>query len=133
MYNYSYQMLHFWQLHFCLFSHLKVESILDQNHFPFDDASNTVWWLWHTLILCFRGFALVGPFVVMIYQMLRRDFIIFFIIYMIFVIGFSQGGEDLLVMSLFNSIFSLNRIVLSEILQINFISFSILMRLLSSW
>ena len=52
---------------------------------------------------------------------------------MIFVIGFSQGGEDLLVMSLFNSIFSLNRIVLSEILQINFISFSILMRLLSSW
>ena len=75
----------------------------------------------------------MGPFVVMIYQMLRRDFIIFFIIYMIFVIGFSQGGEDLLVMSLFNSIFSLNRIVLSEILQINFISFSILMRLLSSW
>ena len=70
---------------------------------------------------------------VMIYQMLRRDFIIFFIIYMIFVIGFSQGREDLLVMSLFNSIFSLNRIVLSEILQINFISFSILMRLLSSW
>ena len=83
--------------------------------------------------LCFRGFALVGPFVVMIYQMLRRDFIIFFIIYMIFVIGFSQGGEDLLVTSLFNSIFSLSCIVLSEILQINFISFSILMRLLSSW
>ena len=41
--------------------------------------------------LCFRGFALVGPFVVMIYQMLKRDFLIFFVIYMIFVIGFSQG------------------------------------------
>lgn len=44
----------------------------------------------YSLTFC-RGFALVGPFVVMIYQMLRRDFIIFFIIYMIFVIGFSQA------------------------------------------
>ena len=43
------------------------------------------------VLLCFRGFALVGPFVVMIYQMLKRDFLIFFVIYMIFVIGFSQG------------------------------------------
>ena len=43
------------------------------------------------VFLCFRGFALVGPFVVMIYQMLKRDFLIFFVIYMIFVIGFSQG------------------------------------------
>ena len=41
--------------------------------------------------LCFRGFALVGPFVVMIYQMLKKDFLIFFVIYLIFVIGFSQG------------------------------------------
>ena len=37
---------------------------------------------------------------------------------MIFVIGFSQGEEDLLVMSLFTSIFNLSCIVLSEILQI---------------
>lgn len=37
---------------------------------------------------------------------------------MIFVIGFSQGEEDLLVMSLFTSIFSLSCIVISEILQI---------------
>ena len=51
------------------------------------------------LFLCFRGFALVGPFVVMIYQMLKRDFLIFFVIYMIFVIGFSQG-EWLKVISL---------------------------------
>ncbi|KAJ7333646.1 Transient receptor putative cation channel sub V member 6 [Desmophyllum pertusum] len=44
----------------------------------------------YSLTFC-RGFALVGPFVVMIYQMLKRDFIIFFVIYMIFVIGFSQA------------------------------------------
>ena len=60
---------------------------------------------------------------VMIYQMLRRDFIIFFIIYMIFVIGFSQGEEDLLVMSLFTSIFSLSCIVLSEIISANLLAF----------
>ena len=35
----------------------------------------------------------------MIYQMLKRDFLIFFVIYMIFVIGFSQG-EWLKVISL---------------------------------
>ncbi|XP_068746067.1 transient receptor potential cation channel subfamily V member 5-like [Montipora capricornis] len=44
----------------------------------------------YSLTFC-RGFALVGPFVVMIYQMLKRDFLIFFVIYMIFVIGFSQA------------------------------------------
>ncbi|XP_078357292.1 uncharacterized protein LOC144642181 [Oculina patagonica] len=44
----------------------------------------------YSLTFC-RGFALVGPFVVMIYQMLKKDFLIFFVIYMIFVIGFSQA------------------------------------------
>ncbi|KAK2572384.1 Transient receptor potential cation channel subfamily V member 6 [Acropora cervicornis] len=33
----------------------------------------------------------IGPFVVMIYKMLKKDFLIFFVIYMIFVIGFSQA------------------------------------------
>jgi len=44
----------------------------------------------YSLVFC-RGFALVGPFVVMIYQMLKKDFLIFFVIYLIFVIGFSQA------------------------------------------
>lgn len=44
----------------------------------------------YSLMFC-RGFALVGPFVVMIYQMLKKDFLIFFVIYLIFVIGFSQA------------------------------------------
>lgn len=44
----------------------------------------------YSLMFC-RGFALVGPFVVMIYKMLKKDFLIFFVIYMIFVIGFSQA------------------------------------------
>lgn len=45
--------------------------------------------------MSFRGFALVGPFVVMIYKMLKKDFLIFFVIYMIFVIGFSQGKRNI--------------------------------------
>ncbi|EDO37108.1 predicted protein [Nematostella vectensis] len=44
----------------------------------------------YSLMFC-KGFQLTGPYVVMIYQMLKRDFIIFFIIYGIFVIGFSQA------------------------------------------
>lgn len=46
--------------------------------------------------MSFRGFALVGPFVVMIYKMLKKDFLIFFVIYMIFVIGFSQGKRNIM-------------------------------------
>ncbi|XP_041370435.1 transient receptor potential cation channel subfamily V member 5-like isoform X2 [Gigantopelta aegis] len=42
------------------------------------------------LFFC-RGFAIVGPFVVMIYNMIRGDLLRFFIIYAIFVIGFSQA------------------------------------------
>ena len=38
----------------------------------------------------YRGFKLVGPFVVMIYKMIRTDLIRFFTIYLIFVVGFSQ-------------------------------------------
>ncbi|KAK3698098.1 hypothetical protein QZH41_017531, partial [Actinostola sp. cb2023] len=44
----------------------------------------------YALMFC-KGFSLTGPYVVMIYQMLKKDFIIFFIIYMVFVIGFSQA------------------------------------------
>ncbi len=41
---------------------------------------------------CFgcRGFKIVGPFVVMIYKMIRTDLLRFFFIYLVFVIGFSQ-------------------------------------------
>ena len=37
------------------------------------------------------GFRKVGPFVVMIYKMIRTDLLRFMIIYIIFVVGFSQG------------------------------------------
>ena len=44
------------------------------------------------LTLCtFSGFRKVGPFVVMIYKMIRTDLLRFMIIYIIFVVGFSQG------------------------------------------
>ena len=33
----------------------------------------------------------MGPFVVMIYKMVKTDLLRFFTIYLIFVIGFSQG------------------------------------------
>ncbi|KAL5011500.1 hypothetical protein ScPMuIL_010051 [Solemya velum] len=42
------------------------------------------------LFFC-RGFKMVGPFVVMIYQMIRGDLLRFFIIYSVFIIGFSQA------------------------------------------
>lgn len=41
------------------------------------------------LFFC-RGFRNVGPFVVMIYKMIRTDLLRFMVIYFIFVIGFSQ-------------------------------------------
>lgn len=42
-------------------------------------------------IYLFRGFKTVGPFVVMIYRMLKGDLIRFVSIYLVFVMGFSQG------------------------------------------
>ncbi|XP_070176745.1 transient receptor potential cation channel subfamily V member 5-like isoform X3 [Littorina saxatilis] len=42
------------------------------------------------LFFC-RGFKIVGPFVTMIYSMIKGDLLRFFIIYAIFVIGFSQA------------------------------------------
>jgi len=39
----------------------------------------------------FRGFRIVGPFVVMIYKMIHTDLLRFFAIYLVFLIGFSQG------------------------------------------
>ncbi|KAK7491606.1 hypothetical protein BaRGS_00017059 [Batillaria attramentaria] len=42
------------------------------------------------LFFC-RGFRIVGPFVVMIYKMIKGDLLRFFIIYAVFVIGFSQA------------------------------------------
>lgn len=42
-------------------------------------------------ILLFRGFKIVGPFVVMIYNMIAGDLLRWIIIYLVFIIGFSQG------------------------------------------
>ena len=44
-------------------------------------------------MVCFisRGWQIVGPFVVMIYKMIYKDLLRVFIIYAIFVMGFSQG------------------------------------------
>ncbi|CAL1545613.1 unnamed protein product [Lymnaea stagnalis] len=42
------------------------------------------------LFFC-RGFRIVGPSVVMIYNMIRKDLFQFFIIYVVFIIGFSQA------------------------------------------
>lgn len=39
----------------------------------------------------FRGFKTVGPFVVMIYRMVMGDLLRFVSIYLVFVMGFSQG------------------------------------------
>lgn len=39
----------------------------------------------------FRGFKTVGPFVVMIYRMIMGDLLRFATIYLVFVLGFSQG------------------------------------------
>ena len=46
------------------------------------------------LLAVFRGFRKVGPFVVMIYKMIRTDLLRFMIIYIIFVVGFSQGDTQ---------------------------------------
>ena len=37
----------------------------------------------------------MGPFVVMIYDMIKGDLLRFFIIYAVFVVGFSQGKTEL--------------------------------------
>ncbi|KAK3576059.1 hypothetical protein CHS0354_018328 [Potamilus streckersoni] len=42
------------------------------------------------LFFC-RGFRIIGPFVVMIYKMIKGDLLRFCIIYLIFIIGFSQA------------------------------------------
>lgn len=42
------------------------------------------------LFFC-RGFKTVGPFVVMIYRMIMGDLLRFVSIYLVFVMGFSQG------------------------------------------
>ncbi|GFR68752.1 transient receptor potential cation channel subfamily V member 6 [Elysia marginata] len=42
------------------------------------------------LFFC-RGFRMVGPSVVMIYNMIHKDLLQFFIIYVVFIIGFSQA------------------------------------------
>ncbi|PVD25324.1 hypothetical protein C0Q70_15824 [Pomacea canaliculata] len=46
---------------------------------------------WFFLLFFARGVQLTGPFVTMIYKMLRGDLIRFGIIYLIFLIGFTQG------------------------------------------
>jgi len=43
------------------------------------------------LFFC-RGFKTVGPFVVMIYRMIMGDLLRFVSIYLVFVMGFSQGN-----------------------------------------
>lgn len=44
----------------------------------------------HFLYYC-RAVKFVGPFVLMVYTIITRDMIRFFMIYFIFLIGFSQG------------------------------------------
>ena len=44
------------------------------------------------LFFC-RGFKTVGPFVVMIYRMIMGDLLRFVCIYLVFVMGFSQGKK----------------------------------------
>lgn len=44
------------------------------------------------LYLIFRALKFIGPFVLMIYTILSRDLSRFFMIYSIFLIGFSQGS-----------------------------------------
>lgn len=44
------------------------------------------------LFFC-RGFKTVGPFVVMIYRMITGDLLRFVSIYLVFVMGFSQGND----------------------------------------
>jgi hypothetical protein len=42
-------------------------------------------------IFSHRGFKTVGPFVVMLYRMIMGDLLRFVSIYLVFVMGFSQG------------------------------------------
>ncbi|XP_062515100.1 transient receptor potential cation channel subfamily V member 5-like isoform X2 [Corticium candelabrum] len=51
---------------------------------------------WSYLLFYCRGFRLVGPFVVMIYEMILVDVLRFVLIYVIFLIGFSQVFHFLL-------------------------------------
>lgn len=43
------------------------------------------------ILFNFRGFKIVGPFVVMIYKMILTDLLCFVTIYLVFVLGFAQG------------------------------------------
>lgn len=45
----------------------------------------------YSFLFGYRGFKLVGPFIVMIYNMIAGDLLRFLIIYLIFLLGFSQG------------------------------------------
>ena len=47
------------------------------------------------MIKIYRGFKSVGPFVVMIYRMIMGDLLRFVTIYVVFVMGFSQGEGKL--------------------------------------
>lgn len=47
----------------------------------------------HGYIVMFRGSQIVGPFVVMIYKMIHTDLLRFFAIYLVFLVGFSQGNS----------------------------------------
>ena len=46
---------------------------------------------WGYMLFFVMAFRLTGPFVVMIYEMLFNDVLRFFIIYMVFLAGFSQA------------------------------------------
>jgi len=50
----------------------------------------------------YRGFKSVGPFVVMIYRMIMGDLLRFVTIYVVFVMGFSQGEGKLETMWIIN-------------------------------
>jgi len=45
---------------------------------------------WGYVLFFVMAFRLTGPFVVMIYEMLLNDVLRFFIIYVVFLVGFSQ-------------------------------------------
>lgn len=46
---------------------------------------------WGYMLFFVMAFRLTGPFVVMIYEMLFNDVLRFFIIYAVFLVGFSQA------------------------------------------
>ncbi|KAL8561177.1 hypothetical protein ACOMHN_029248 [Nucella lapillus] len=80
----------------CLLSNLFVVAMLPGRAFCINDYEDNMGVLAilctapYFLFFC-RGFRIVGPFVVMIYSMIKGDLLRFFIIYSIFVIGFSQA------------------------------------------